>query len=97
MPTATTLTKRDYNKLLTDLRSIIREGKEEAERAATQALIESYWSIGKRIAKKNSTPAPPTTTPSSPTSPPTSTSASAPSSAPSPSTKPTNAPRASKA
>ena len=52
MPTATTLTKRDYQKLLTDLRRIIREGKVEAERAATQALIESYWAIGKRIAKE---------------------------------------------
>ena len=52
MPTATTLTKRDYQKLLTDLRRIIGEGKEEAERAATQALIESYWAIGKRIAKE---------------------------------------------
>ncbi len=52
MPTATTLTKRDYNKLLADLRGIIREGKEEAERAATQALLESYWSIGQRIHKQ---------------------------------------------
>ena len=46
------ITKRQYKKLLTDLQQIIREGKEEAERAATQALIESYWSIGKRIAKE---------------------------------------------
>jgi len=40
------LTKRNYKKLLTDLQRIIREGKEDAERAAAQALIESYWSIG---------------------------------------------------
>jgi len=46
------LTKRQYQQLLTDLRRIIREGREDAERAATQALIESYWSIGKRIAKE---------------------------------------------
>jgi endonuclease YncB( thermonuclease family) len=46
------ITKRDYKKLLTDLQRIIRDGKQEAERAATQALIESYWSIGKRIAKE---------------------------------------------
>jgi endonuclease YncB( thermonuclease family) len=52
MATASTLTKRDYQKLLGDLRRIIREGKEEAERAATQALIESYWAIGKRIANE---------------------------------------------
>ena len=52
MSTATTLTKRDYQTLLTDLRRIIAEGKEEAERAATQALIESYWAIGKRIHKE---------------------------------------------
>lgn len=43
--------KREYNKLLSDLRAIIRERKEEAERAAAQALIESYWAIGKRISK----------------------------------------------
>jgi vacuolar-type H+-ATPase subunit C/Vma6 len=42
------LSKRDYKKLLTDLQRIIREGKEEAGRAAAQALTESYWSIGKR-------------------------------------------------
>ncbi len=52
MPAATTLTKRDYQKLLADLRRIIREGKQEAERAAAQVLAESYWSIGKRIANQ---------------------------------------------
>lgn len=46
------LSKRAYEKLLTDLQRIIREGKQEAERAAAQALIESYWAIGKRIAKE---------------------------------------------
>ena len=43
---------REYKKLLTDLRRIIGEGKEASERAAAQALIESYWSIGKRIVKE---------------------------------------------
>ena len=52
MPTPTTLTKRDYQRLLSDLRRIIAEGKQEAERAATQAPIESYWAIGKRIQKE---------------------------------------------
>ncbi len=52
MRRATTLSKRDYQRLLTDLRRMIVEGKEEAERAATQALIESYWAIGKRIAQE---------------------------------------------
>jgi endonuclease YncB( thermonuclease family) len=46
------VTKTQYKKLLADLRRIIREGKEEAERAATQALIESYWAIGQRIARE---------------------------------------------
>lgn len=45
------LTKRQYQTLLADLRRIIREGKAETERAAAQALIESDWSIGQRIAK----------------------------------------------
>jgi endonuclease YncB( thermonuclease family) len=49
------LTKRAYKKLLTDLQRIIRVGKDEAERAAVQALVESYWAIGKRIAKEKLT------------------------------------------
>jgi len=49
------LTKRQYQKLLTDLRRIIGEGRQEAERAAAQALTESYWSIGRRIAKEKLT------------------------------------------
>lgn len=48
-------TTRDYKRLLTDLRRIIREGQEEVQRAATQSLIESYWSIGQRIAKEKLT------------------------------------------
>ncbi len=46
------VTKTEYKKLLADLQRIIREGKEEAERAAAQALIESYWTIGQRIARE---------------------------------------------
>ncbi|MGB5220795.1 MAG: DUF1016 N-terminal domain-containing protein [Polyangiales bacterium] len=46
------VTKRQYNKLLADLRRIIGEGKAEAERAAAQALVESYWEIGRRIARE---------------------------------------------
>ncbi len=51
MPTTTEqlLTKAQYTKLLADLRAIITTGKEEAERAAAQALVDSYWSIGRRI------------------------------------------------
>ena len=49
------LSKREYKKLLTDLRRIIGEGKAEAERAVAQALVESYWSIGKRISKEKLT------------------------------------------
>ena len=53
MPLTTELlTKRQYKKLLADLRQIIGAGKQEAERAAAQALIESYWSIGQRISKE---------------------------------------------
>jgi endonuclease YncB( thermonuclease family) len=51
-PTSQLLTKTQYTTLLADLRRIIGEGKEQAERAAAQALLESYWSIGKRIAKE---------------------------------------------
>jgi endonuclease YncB( thermonuclease family) len=54
-PTSQLLTKQQYTKLLADLRRIIGEGKQEAERAAAQALTESYWSIGKRITKEKLT------------------------------------------
>jgi len=49
------ISTRGYKKLLADLRRIIREGKTEAERAAAQVLVESYWSVGKRIAKEKLT------------------------------------------
>ena len=52
MPASSLLSKTQYTHLLTDLRAIIREGTEEAERAAAQVLVESYWAIGKRIAKE---------------------------------------------
>jgi endonuclease YncB( thermonuclease family) len=62
MPTSTKTTKppqllspRQYKKLLADLRQIIGAGKQEAERAAAQALLESYWSIGQRISKEKLT------------------------------------------
>ncbi len=54
-PTPQLLTKQQYTKLLADLRHIIGAGKQEAERAAAQALLEGYWSIGKRIAKEKLT------------------------------------------
>jgi len=54
-PTTQLLTKQQYTKLLADLRRIIGEGKQEAERAAAQALVDSYWSIGKRIHKEKLT------------------------------------------
>jgi len=47
--TPTLLTKQQYTTLLADLRAIIREGKQEAERAAAQSLLNAYWSIGRRI------------------------------------------------
>jgi predicted nuclease of restriction endonuclease-like (RecB) superfamily len=46
------LTSRQYKELLADLRQIIGAGKQEAERAAAQALLESYWSIGQRITRE---------------------------------------------
>jgi endonuclease YncB( thermonuclease family) len=49
------LSPRQYQSLLTDLRTIIREGKEEAARAAAQALTDAYWSIGRRIHKEKLT------------------------------------------
>ena len=54
-PTTQLLNKQQYTKLLADLRRIIGEGKQEAERAAAQSLLDSYWSIGKRIHKEKLT------------------------------------------
>jgi len=54
-PTTQLLTQQQYKTLLADLRRIISTGKQEAERAAAQALIEGYWSIGKRITKEKLT------------------------------------------
>jgi endonuclease YncB( thermonuclease family) len=51
-PSTELLTKQQYARLLADLRRIIGAGKQEAERAAAQALIDSYWSIGQRIHKE---------------------------------------------
>jgi len=55
MTDSTLLTTPQYQSLLTDLRTIIREGKEEAARAAAQSLLESYWSIGRRIHREKLT------------------------------------------
>ncbi len=41
--TPTLLTKQQYTTLLADLRAIIREDKQEAERAAVQSLLDAYW------------------------------------------------------
>ena len=54
-PTPHLLTKSGYKRLLADLRQIIGTGKQHAERAAAQALLESYWSIGQRIQKEKLT------------------------------------------
>jgi endonuclease YncB( thermonuclease family) len=43
------LTDSGYKKLLTDLRSVIAEGKRRAARVAGQVLVETYWQVGKRI------------------------------------------------
>lgn len=50
MPETNVLTDSRYRKLLSDLRKHLQEGKETAQRAAGQILIQTYWQIGKRIA-----------------------------------------------
>lgn len=55
MPETKILTDSRYQKLLTDLRKCLKEGKETAQRAASQILIQTYWQIGKRIAEEELT------------------------------------------
>ena len=55
MPESAILTDSKYAKLLKDLRKLIEEGKTRAERAASQVLIETYWSVGKRISEEKLT------------------------------------------
>lgn len=43
------LTDAGYVKLLKDLRGIVQEGRDRAERAASQELVAAYWEMGKRI------------------------------------------------
>ncbi|MBI4395369.1 MAG: hypothetical protein HY583_04125, partial [Candidatus Omnitrophica bacterium] len=55
MPQTTVLTDSSYKKLLTDLRTILEEGKARAQKAAAQELIETTWALGKRITEEKLT------------------------------------------
>ncbi len=49
------LTEVRYTKLVTDIRKLIEEGKARADLAARQELVQTYWSIGKRITEEGLT------------------------------------------
>jgi len=55
MPNTTVLTKSKYQKLLTDLRKLIQEGKKRAQGAVSRELIATYWHVGKRITQESLT------------------------------------------
>ena len=52
MPNTEILTDSRYKKLLTDLRKLIQKGRADAEQAASQILVETYWGMGKRISEE---------------------------------------------
>lgn len=53
MPETRILSDTRYEKLLKDLRTLIQEGKDRAQRAAAQELLQTYWEIGRRITEEN--------------------------------------------
>jgi endonuclease YncB( thermonuclease family) len=46
-----TLTSSKYSKLVSDIRSIIEQGKVRAAQAASEELVVTYWEVGQRIAQ----------------------------------------------
>jgi len=51
-PTQKTLNQKQYLKLLTDLKTLINDGKTKAQEDATNQLTLAYWQIGKRISNE---------------------------------------------
>ncbi len=52
---ATTLTKPKYTKLVKDIRALIEGGKERAQAAVANELVETYWQVGRRISEEGLT------------------------------------------
>jgi len=48
-PTQKPLTPTQYTKLLTDLKSLLTNGKQKAETTSTNQITLTYWQVGKRI------------------------------------------------
>lgn len=46
-----TLTASKYDKLISDLSSILEKGKQTAISAVNQIRLETYWTMGKRLAE----------------------------------------------
>lgn len=44
-----TLTVRQYQQLIKDLRLILEEGRAQAEKAVARQLVQTYWQVGERI------------------------------------------------
>ena len=55
MPEAQILTESSYQKLVSDIRKIIAEGRARAEKAAAQELVMTYWEVGRRICREGLT------------------------------------------
>ena len=52
MPNQSILSETQYAKLVREVRALIEEGRENAELASRQALVQTYWKIGKRISEE---------------------------------------------
>lgn len=46
---------KERAQLAVDLRTIIEQGRQQAQAAATQVLVQTYWKVGQRIVKANLT------------------------------------------
>ena len=51
MPKQIVLSETQYAKLVREIRVLIEEGRENAERTVRQELVQTYWKIGKRISE----------------------------------------------
>ena len=48
------LTKKDYSSLITDIGSLLEQGRKQAYQAVNAILVKTYWEIGKRIVEYES-------------------------------------------
>src|SRR3989338_11145282 len=53
--TAGVLTAPKYARLVKEIRALLAQGKQRAQEAVAQELVQTYWEIGKRLSEENLT------------------------------------------